>query len=45
MTTTAATRPVEYSSSAPVLHLAFELGEVKWKLGFTPGLGQRRGSG
>jgi transposase len=24
-----------------VVHLAFELGQAKWKLGFTPGLGQR----
>lgn len=41
MTTTAATRPTEYSGSTPVLHLAFELGQAKWKLGFTTGLGQR----
>ena len=41
MTTTAATRVQEYSSVTPVLHLAFELGQAKWKLGFTPGLGQR----
>ena len=41
MTTTAATRAEEYTSAAPVLHLAFELGNAKWKLGFTTGLGQR----
>jgi len=41
MTITAATRHQEYSSPEPVLHLAFELGQAKWKLGFTPGLGQR----
>lgn len=41
MLTTAATRAPEYSSGAPVLHLAFELGQAKWKLGFTIGLGQR----
>ena len=41
MTTTAATRVTEYTASAPVLHLAFELGQAQWKLGFTTGLGQR----
>ena len=41
MTTTAATRPAEYITSEPALHLAFELGQTKWRLGFTPGLGQR----
>src|SRR3989338_1671888 len=41
MTTTAATRPAEYTLQTPVLHLAFELGQAKWKLGFTTGLGQR----
>src|SRR5574341_1328288 len=41
MTSTAATRPPEYTTSTPVLHLAFELGQATWKLGFTPGLGQR----
>src|SRR5574341_1031144 len=41
MTSTAATRPPEYTTSTPVLHLAFELGQAAWKLGFTPGLGQR----
>jgi transposase len=31
----------EYSTfSAPVLYLAFELGEAEWKLGFSIGLGQ-----
>ena len=39
--TTAATRLQEYTSVTPVLHLAFELGQAKWQLGFTPGLGQR----
>lgn len=34
------TRDVEYSTF-PVLYLAFELGNEKWKLGFTVGLGQR----
>jgi len=41
MTTTAATRPSESTLPPPVLHLAFELGLAKWKLGFTTGLGQR----
>lgn len=41
MTTTAATRPMQYTAAAPVLHLAFELGQARWKLGFTIGLGQR----
>ena len=41
MTTTAATRADQSTASAPVLHLAFELGQAKWKLGFTTGLGQR----
>lgn len=41
MTTTAATRTVQYSAPEPVLYLAFELGETRWKLGFTTGLGQR----
>ena len=41
MMTTAATRLQEYTSVTPVLHLAFELGQAKWQLGFTPGLGQR----
>ena len=41
MTTTAATRPVEYTAAVSVLHLAFELGQATWKLGFTVGLGQR----
>ncbi|MBI4500252.1 MAG: transposase, partial [Gemmatimonadetes bacterium] len=41
MRITATTRPSEYTPSTPVLHLAFELGEAKWKLGFTTGLGQR----
>jgi transposase len=41
MTTTAATRVFQSTAAAPVLHLAFELGQAKWKLGFTTGLGQR----
>ena len=41
MTTKAATRPAESITPTPVLHLAFELGLAKWKLGFTTGLGQR----
>ena len=41
MTTTAATRAFQSTVSTPVLHLAFELGQARWKLGFTTGLGQR----
>jgi transposase len=41
MTTTVATRVDESTASEPVLHLAFELGQTRWKLGFTTGLGQR----
>jgi len=41
MTTTAATRAVQSTASESVLHLAFELGQTRWKLGFTTGLGQR----
>jgi len=37
----AATREDEYSALAPVLYLAFELGNDFWKLGFTVGMGQR----
>ena len=37
----AATRDDEYSVLAPVLYLAFELGNDLWKLGFTIGMGQR----
>lgn len=36
-----ATREYEYSALAPVLYLAFELGNLHWKLGFTIGMGQR----
>jgi len=36
-----ATREYEYSALAPVLYLAFELGNDFWKLGFTIGMGQR----
>jgi transposase len=39
MTTMA--RKEESSTSAPVLHVAFELSEKTWKLGFTVGLGQK----
>ena len=38
MPTTA--RRGEGSSSATVVHLAFELGATEWKLGFTTGLGR-----
>lgn len=38
---TAATRTREYSEEGLVLNLAFELGNVEWKLGFTIGFGQR----
>ncbi len=41
MTTTAATRPQQSTALTPELYLAFELGQTRWKLGFTPGLGQR----
>lgn len=41
MTTTAATRAEQSTTPEPVLHLAFELGQTRWKLGFTTGLGQR----
>lgn len=37
----AATRSGEYSTSAPVLYVAFELGEKRWQVGFTTGFGQR----
>src|SRR3972149_7003570 len=37
----AATREHEYSVVAPLLYLAFELGDSNWKLGFTIGMGQR----
>jgi transposase len=32
---------LEYSAPKPVLYLAFELGQTRWKLGCTTGLGQR----
>jgi transposase len=41
MMTTAATRDLQSTVAGPVLHLAFELGQWKWKLGFSIGLGQR----
>lgn len=37
----AATRSGEYSTSAPVMYVAFELGEKRWQVGFTTGFGQR----
>jgi len=37
----ATTRGNEYSAFDPTLYVAFELGQAHWKLGFTPGLGQR----
>ena len=39
--TTAATEEVMSSTTGGILHLAFELGRKKWKLGFTIGLGQK----
>ena len=36
-----ATRGEQYSESGPSLFMAFELGESKWKLGFSIGLGQK----
>src|SRR5438128_11728170 len=41
MMITAATHVPEYTSVTRGLHLAFEVGQTKWQLGFTPGLGQR----
>lgn len=38
---TATARPTEYTTPEIILHMAFELGEHKWKLGFTTGLGQK----
>ena len=38
---TAATRTRKYSVEGLVLYLAFELGNVEWKLGFSVGFGQR----
>jgi transposase len=38
---TAATRTREYSVEGPVLFMAFELGNMEWKLGFSVGIGQR----
>src|SRR4030067_2973939 len=38
---TAATRTRKYSVEGLVLCLAFELGNVEWKLGFSVGFGQR----
>lgn len=39
--TTGATRQGKDTGSAAALYVAFELGEEKWLLGFTPGVGQR----
>jgi transposase len=36
-----ATRKEQYTENGPALFMAFELGESKWKLGFSIGLGQR----
>jgi transposase len=38
---TRTTRTQEYSAVGPTLYLAFELGAVQWKLGFSVGVGQR----
>jgi len=38
----ASTRPDQSTASEPVLHMAFELSEQWWKLGFTTGLGDRQ---
>ena len=38
---TAATEGTVSSTNGGILHLAFELGRKKWKLGFTIGLGQK----
>jgi transposase len=38
---TATARQTEYATSGLVLHMVFELGESRWKLGFTTGLGQK----
>ncbi len=38
---TGATRPTEDTGLHPVLYLALELSNTRWKLGFTTGLGQR----
>jgi len=38
---TAATRTGKYGVEGPVLYLAFELGNMEWKLGFSVGFGQR----
>lgn len=39
--TTAATEEKVSSTNGGILHVAFELGRKKWKLGFTIGLGQK----
>ncbi len=39
--TTAATVEKTHSTGGTVLHMAFELGRKKWKVGFTTGLGQK----
>ena len=38
---TAATEDMRSTTTGGILHLAFELGRKKWKLGFTIGLGQK----
>jgi transposase len=41
MSKTTTTREAQLTTIEPVLYLAFELSEKKWKLGFTTGLGQK----
>src|SRR4030042_7094353 len=41
MATTAIRNRNQYTPGRPSLYLAFELGWKQWKLGFSPGLGQR----
>lgn len=43
MMTTAATPADQSTAPEPVLHLAFELGQTRWKLGFTTNGVTRRG--
>jgi transposase len=41
MSTTATTRKEQRSTFTPTLFVAFELGEGRWKLGATPGVGRK----
>ena len=41
MSTTATTRTTEPTAASPTLYLAFELGNGRWKLGFSIGFGQK----